>query len=403
MLEGIRVVDLSLNIAGPSATQILGDFGADVVKVEPPAGDPSRKWGPPFWEGEAPLFLSCNRNKRSIVLDLKSPDGQAVLEKLIAGADVFVQAFRGGVVESLGFGYERLKQKYPKLIYASLTGFGSKGPLATSPGYDPLLQAYSGIMSITGHPDCPPARVGGSVVDIGTGILTAMGVLAALRKRDLTGKGTHVESALLDTSLGWITFHMMSYLADGNVPRRMGSGLKMVAPYEAFPTTDGELMIAGGNDKIFARLCQALGVPEAASDPRFRDNPSRVANYAELCELICARTKTFSTADLAEKLAEHRVPCSPINDISQVVDDPQVRANGMFEPYPHPRIPGYRNPAMALKFDGERPRVRQLPPEHGEHTAEILEELGYGNAQLKDLLAGAAAVRTAEPAGDQNG
>ena len=201
MLEGIRVLDLAQNIAGPQATQILGDLGADVIKVEPPEGDPTRQWGPPFWNNEAPLYLAFNRNKRSIVLDLKSEMDLEVLQRLIASADIFVQAFRTGAIERFGLSYKDLHKKYPKLIYASISGYGSSGPLAETPGYDPLLQAYSGIMSITGYHDGPPARVGGSIVDIGTGLLAALGILAALRKRDAEGFGTHVETALLDTSL----------------------------------------------------------------------------------------------------------------------------------------------------------------------------------------------------------
>ena len=250
-LEGIRVVDLSQNIAGPYGTQMLADLGADVVKVEPPGGDPARTWGPPFGEGETPLFLSANRNKRSICVDLKSDGGKAVVDRLVDSADVFVQAFRSGVIESLGFGYAQLKQRRPALIYASVTGFGSPGPLRETPGYDPLIQGYSGLMSITGHPGGPPARAGASVVDLGTGILVALGVLAALRERDRSGKGTHVEASLLDTSLGWVSYHLYGYLASGRVPGRMGSGIGMIAPYEAFATKDGELMIAGGTRLFF--------------------------------------------------------------------------------------------------------------------------------------------------------
>ncbi len=377
MLDDIRVLDLSQNIAGPQATQILADFGADVIKVEPPSGDAARMWGPPFWGGDPPIFLAFNRNKRSIALDLKSAEGREVLRRLLAESDVLVQTFRKGVIEKLGFGWEAVRKDCPKLIYASITGYGSDGPLAEVPGYDPLLQAYSGIMSITGYPDGPPARVGGSVVDIGSGNLLALGILAALRKRDRTGEGSHVECSLLDTSLGWIGYHMMSYMASGEVPQRMGTGLAMIAPYEAFPTLDGELMICGGNDGIFRRLCKGLGIPELADDPKFASNPSRVDNCAALRGVLAARTKRLTTGQLRDVLARHRVPCAPIQNIRQVVEDPQVRANRIFESQSHPRISDYRELRMSVKIDGERPQTRRVPPTVGEHTEEILAELGW--------------------------
>ena len=391
-LEGIRVVDLSQNIAGPYGTQMLADLGADVVKVEPPGGDPARTWGPPFWEGETPLFLSANRNKRSICVDLKSDGGKVVVDRLVDSADVFVQAFRSGVIESLGFGYAQLKQRRPALIYASVTGFGSQGPLRETPGYDPLIQGYSGLMSITGHPGGPPARAGASVVDLGTGILVALGVLAALRERDRSGKGTHVEASLLDTSLGWVSYHLYGYLASGRVPGRMGSGIGMIAPYEAFATKDGELMIAGGNEAIFSRLCEALGLSDVAADPRFIDNPTRVAHRDELHEIIAARTAELTTADLRAVLEKHRVPCSPIQDIGQVADDPQVRASGMLDPCPHPRIPNYRNLGFPLRFNGDRPALRSVPPLAGEHTREVLEELEYSREEIDSLARNGSVV-----------
>ncbi len=385
-LNGIRVLDLSQNLAGPQCTQILGDFGADVIKVEPLSGDPARSWGPPFWEGEAPLFLSANRNKRSITVDLKSDGGREVVERLVEKADIFVQSFRNGVIESLGFGHEKLRAQRPELIYASISGFGSQGPLRETPGYDPLIQAYSGLMSMTGHADGPPARVSGALIDIGTGMWTALAVMAALRDRDATGKGTHVESALLDTSLVWISYHLTGYLASGNIPGRMGSGFNMLAPYEAFSTKDGDLMILAGNDGIFARLCEAFGIPEVAADPRFAQNPARVAHRKEITELIASHAAKFTTAELRTLLEKHRVPCSPIHDASEVVDDPQVKASGIFPEAPHPRIPDYREVAFPVRFDGERPGVSRPAPQPGEHTAEILTELDYSDDQVRTLI-----------------
>ena len=396
VFEKLRIVDLTLNIAGPYSTQILADLGADVIKVEPPGGDPSREWGPPFWGDETPLFLSSNRNKRSIIVDLKSDDGQGVVKRLVGESDVFVQAFRKGVIESLGFGYECLRELYPGLVYASITGFGSKGPLAEMPGYDPLIQAYSGMMSITGDPDSPPARCGAAVVDLGTGILTALGILAALRERDNTGRGVHVETSLLDTSMAWLGYHLYSFLASGDIPQRWGAGSGMVTPYESFPTKDGELMISGGNNAIFVRLCNALGLEEVAGDNRFCDNPSRVENRRALREILMGRTRDFSTDQLRTLLEEHRVPCSPIQTLEEVADDPQVRASRMLEAYPHPRISNYRALGFPVRFDGDRPGTRIVPPLPGEHSIEVLGELGYSSAEINRFRQNGSVV-TADP------
>ncbi len=390
-LVGLRVVDLTQNLAGPYCTQILGDLGAEVVKIEPPNGNSARAWGPPFWGGESPLFLSANRNKRSIRLDLKSDAGREVAWRLIEQADVFVQSLRGGVVEKLGLDYESVKARRPGIIYVSVTAYGPNGPLKDLPGYDPLMQAYSGIMSVTGHPETGPARIGGSVVDYGTGMWGAVGVLSALHKRSETGEGCHVTTALLDTALGWVSYHLMGYLADGTVPGPMGSRFGMIAPYGAFPTSDGQLMIAAGNDVLFDRLCEALELPEVARDPRFETNPARVAGRDALDELLAEATRRHSTLELWELMGQHSVPAAPIQDMKAVTEDAQVDASGMLPEVDHPELTDYRDVAMPVRWDDERPATRSTPPRAGEHTREVLTELGYGPAEIEDLLGGGAA------------
>lgn len=375
-LAGIRVVDLSQNLAGPYCTQILADLGADVIKVEPPGGDSARDWGPPFWGGHSPLFLVGNRNKRSIVVDLKSTRGQEVMTALVERCDVFVQSSRAGVMARLGWDYPSARRVRPDVIYVSVTAYGPEGPSAHLPGYDPLMQAHAGLMSITGPEGGEPVRAGASVVDLGTAVWGALGVLSALRARDRTGEGSHVVTSLLETALGQVSYHLLGTLATGDVPGPMGSGIAMIVPYRAFPTMDGRLMIAAGNDATFRHLCEALGLADLASDPTFATNPKRVAHRDELEARIEAVTTTRTTEELTASLAHHGVPFGPINDLGEVLSDPQVRATGLLEASPHPDIPDYRTLHLPLRWNGERTAFRHPPPRPGEHTVEVLAELG---------------------------
>jgi crotonobetainyl-CoA:carnitine CoA-transferase CaiB-like acyl-CoA transferase len=375
-LAGTRIVDLSQNLAGPFATQILADLGADVIKVEPPGGDAARAWGPPFQGGESPLFLCANRNKRSITLDLRHDPGREALRRLAARADVFVQAFRSGVVERLGFGYDAVRALNPSVVYVSVTAFGTEGPLREQPGYDPLMQAYAGLMSVTGHPGGAPARVGTSMVDMGTGMWTALAVMAALHRRASDGAGSHVTTSLLDTAVTWMAYHLQGYFGTGEVPGPMGSGLGMIAPYEAFPTADGHVMIAAGNDATFRRLCHALELPGLAEDPRLATNPGRVAHREELVAAVATRTRRERAERVVARLQAAAVPCAPIQDVGDVARDEQVAAAGMLRPMTDAPLPGYVDVALPARWDGARAPVRRPPPRPGEHTDEILDELG---------------------------
>ena len=387
-LEGVLVVDLTQNVAGPFCTQILGDMGAEVVKVERPGrGDDARAWAPPWWGSESATFMAFNRNKRSLALDLKREGGLEVLRRLVARADVFVQSLHAGAIAQLGLDFPRATALNSRLVYCSITAFGTRGPLAHLPGYDPLMQAYAGLMSVNGHPGQEPARVGTSIVDMGTGMWGALGIMAGLRQRDATGRAVEVTTALFETALMWVSYHAMGYLGSGEVPQPQGSGTAMIAPYQAFPTADGYVMIGAASDALYGRLTEALGAPELARDPRFADNPSRVTRRAELVETLSARTRAHKTTDLLERLRAAGVPAAPIQSMDQVLQAPQTEASGMLVAAAHPRLPDYRSIGLPVQWDGRRPDVRRVPPRLGEHTADVLTTLGYTLDDVRTLQA----------------
>jgi crotonobetainyl-CoA:carnitine CoA-transferase CaiB-like acyl-CoA transferase len=360
-LHGIRVVDLSQNLAGPYCTMILADLGADVLKVEPPAGDPARAWGPPFAAGVSPLFLCANRNKQLQVLDLKSEGGRAELEGMVARADVLVHAFRAGVAERLGLASASLRERHPRLVICSLSAYGADGPLAHLPGFDPLMQAHAGIMSVTGQSGTP-VRVGTSLVDMGAGMWCAIGVLAALAERSRTGQGCTVETSLFEAALAWNAYHITGYLASGQVPGPHGTAFPSICPYEAFATQDGQLMIAAANDRLFGMLCDVLGLSALAEDERFRTNPDRVRNRTELVQMVTEATSSRPTEELRSVLERAGVPSAPVLSIDQVVRERQTEAVGMLRQVSDDSAGGYWDVALPLRWDGERPPLRRGAP-----------------------------------------
>jgi len=385
-LEGVIVADLTQNVAGPFCTQILGDMGAEVIKVERPGrGDDARAWAPPYWGQESATFIALNRNKKSLALDLKSPGGLEILHRLVKRADVFIQSLRPGAIAELGLDFAGATRLNSRIIYCSITAFGAQGPLRHLPGYDPLMQAYSGLMSVNGHPGQEPARVGTSIVDMGTGMWAALGVVAALRQRDAAGRAVEVTTALFETALMWVSYHAMGYLASGEVPQPQGSGTAMIAPYQAFPTADGFAMVGAGSDALFIRLVAALGCPELAADERFKDNPSRVSNRAPLVEALSKRTRERKASELVETLRASGVPAAPILSVDQMLEEPQTRDSGVLVGASHPRLPDYRSIALPLTWDGIRPAVRRVPPLLGEHSGDVLTWLGYTLDDVRSL------------------
>lgn len=369
-LGGLRVLDLSRVLAGPYATMVLGDLGADVIKVEhPERGDDTRSWGPPFAGGEAAYFLAVNRNKRSVALDLKTPEGLERVRELASGADVLVENMRRGTLERLGLGYEALREGNPGLVYCSITGFGP-GPDEERPGYDFLVQARAGIMGITGWPDGPPTKVGVAVADIVCGLYAAVAILAALRRRSETGEGARIEVPLFESTLSWLANRAQEYLVSGVDVGRLGNAHPTIVPYQTFEASDKTFAVAVGNDAQFVRLCGAIGREDLAKDSRYATNPGRVANRGELTGEL---QRTFSSRRAEEwvrRIREAGVPCGPVNELAEVFYDRHVLGSGILQEVEHPAAGTLRMLASPLLVDGERPPIRRPPPALGEHTGE---------------------------------
>ncbi|ADZ71315.1 CaiB/BaiF CoA transferase family protein [Polymorphum gilvum] len=384
-LEGLKVLEVARILAGPWAGQTLADLGADVIKVESPAGDDTRTWGPPFVTSDtgealdAAYYHACNRGKRSITIDFQTPEGQALVRRLAADADVLIENFKVGGLAKYGLDYASLKEVNPRLIYCSITGFGQDGPYAHRAGYDFMIQGMAGIMDLTGAPDGEPQKVGVAIADIFTGTYGVVGILAALRRRDRTGVGEHVDMALLDTQVAVLANQAQNYFVSGKAPRRLGNAHPNIVPYQVFPASDGHLIIACGNDGQFVRLCGVLGNPPFASDPAYATNAGRVAGRDALVPQIAALTRTFTRDDLLAQLEQVGVPAGPINTVADVFDDPQVRHRAMKVDLPAPgtaagTLATVRTP---IRFSDSTLTIDRAAPRLGEHTGEILAEIGW--------------------------
>jgi crotonobetainyl-CoA:carnitine CoA-transferase CaiB-like acyl-CoA transferase len=371
-LEGVKVIEVGQALAGPLAGVIMADMGADVIKVEKPdGGDDARLWGPPFGpDGETSLYFhSQNRNKRSITLDLKKAEDVEALHKLCEMADILIQNLRPGVVEEIGIGAEAMLARHPRLVYCNISAFGQVGPLRMRPGFDPLLQAYGGMMSLTGRPDEAPNFCGASINDKATGMFCTIGVLGALRRRDLTGKGCIVDTSLFDTAVHWVEGAVNNYLRDGTVTKRHGTGANVIVPYQVFQASDLPFVIAAGNDRLFQRCAKALGHAEWGSDPRFASGRQRVAHKTELIPLMQAIIATGRRDDWIAALEEVGVPCAPVNDIGELARSEQFAAVEIVQTLPES---GVTVVGLPISFDRRRPRSARPAPRLGEHNKEIL-------------------------------
>jgi crotonobetainyl-CoA:carnitine CoA-transferase CaiB-like acyl-CoA transferase len=379
-LQGIRILDLSRVLAGPYCTMVLGDLGADVIKVEPPEGDETRGWGPPFAEGESAYYLCVNRNKRGIVVNLKTDEGKKILRDLALQSDVLVENFRPGTLEKFGLDFDTLHELNPKLIYCSITGFGQTGSMRDKPGYDFMIQALGGLMSITGEPEGEPMKTGVAVVDLFAGQNAVIAILAALQARALTGQGQRIDIALFDSQLGWLANVASNFLISGKLPKRHGNAHANIAPYQSFQASDGWFAIAVGNDRQFARLCRVIGDSELGIDPRFSKNSDRVENREILIPKLVSIFKTAPVADWLKKLDDVEIPCGAINNFEQAFSMSNVKEREMLVKMDHPTIGELPLVGSPLKMSDTPVEYRLPPPLMGQHTEEVLRELENDSA-----------------------
>ena len=393
-LDGIRVLDLTRILAGPTMTQTLGDFGADIIKVERPgAGDDTRAWGPPYVTGkdgkptpESAYYLAANRNKRSIAIDMATPEGAALIRRLARHCDVLVENFKLGGLKKYGLDYESLSGEHPGLVYCSITGFGQTGPNAHRPGYDLLAQGYGGIMSLTGEPEGEPMKVGVGIADVVCGLYGGLGILAALRHRDQTGLGQHIDVSLVDSQVSWLVNEGTNYLLSGEEPKRRGNQHPNIVPYQVFQAIDGHVIVAAGNDGQYQRLCALIGLEELASDPRFATNPKRLENRQVLIPLLADKIATLNKQELVDGMEANNVPGGAINTIAEVFESEQVLARGMKISMPQPKAESGQVELIGnpVKFSRTPVTYRHPPPQCGEHTDELLGEiLGEETATLR--------------------
>lgn len=391
-LAGLTVLDLTRILSGPYCTMMLADMGARVIKVEQPGkGDDTRGWGPPFQSGESSYFLSVNRNKESLTLNFKQPEGRAVLDKLIAGADVVVENFRPGALARQGLDYASLSATRPDLVYCSISGFGQTGPRSSEPGYDAVMQGEGGLMSITGPAGGAPYRLGVAIADIVTGMFAAYGVAMGLLAKERTGQGQHVDIGMLDSVAAVLTYQAGIYFATGQAPPRLGNQHPTIVPYETVTASDGDLVVAVGNDNLFVKFCGVLGTPALAEDERFATNAGRIENQDALRPLLAERIRTRTRAEWLADLKTTGIPCGSVRDLAEVLNDPQLQERLMVLPMTHPKVGAMQVLGVPVKLGTTAGGVRTPPPVLGQHTTAILEELGY-DAAARAALAEAKVV-----------
>lgn len=386
-LEGIRVLDLTRALAGPFCTLMLGDNGADVIKVEiPGTGDDTRKWGPPFIGEESAYYLSINRNKRSLTLNLQDVQAKEVFMKLAKDTDVVVENFTPGVMGRFGLDYDAVKAVNPKVVYCSISGFGQDGPYRNRPAYDQIMQGVGGLMSITGEPDGEPQKIGIAVTDIGAGMWSAFAIMAALHHREKSGEGQYIDISMLDAQVAWLTYQAAFFFANGEAPKRMGAAHPTLVPYQAFMCNDGKYInVAVGSERIWERFCKGMGREDLKDHPDYATNSVRVNNRGAIASMLQEIFLTRPVTEWVEDLQAANVPCGPINDLADVFADPQVLARNMYLEMPHPTLGSIKQTGLPIKFSLTPGGLDRHPPLLGEHNQEILQSLGYSDADVQSL------------------